>query len=174
MERRTLASPGLASSLTSSSDGRQRLILIVDRRQRIRGAEALIKGIIWKFFGFHGVRSSARGSDCQQGADSEKLRIPRELPDFQTFHGTTHILHAAERETSPSCGRASGIGRLRPLCRIVPRSQDGCSSRHICFPISVEAYSVSWSMIFVYSRVFNAFHSCCGNPLNLNGVHMIP
>ena len=25
------------------------------------------------------------------------------------------------------------------------------------FPISVEAYSVSWSMIFVYSRVFNAF-----------------
>ena len=28
------------------------LDLIVDRRQRIQGAEALIKGIIWKFFGF--------------------------------------------------------------------------------------------------------------------------
>lgn len=109
MERRTLASPGLASSLTSSSDGRQRLISLLTGVSGSRAAEALIKGIIWKFFGFLMASVALRaGSDCQQGADGEKLRDPQGTSDFQTFHGTTHILHAAEGETSLHAGRASG------------------------------------------------------------------
>lgn len=90
------------------------LDLIVDRRQRIQGAEALIEGIIWKFFGFLMASVALRaGSDCQQGADSEKLRDPQGTSDFQTFHGTTHILHAAEGETSLHADARQGIGRLR-------------------------------------------------------------
>ena len=77
------------------------LDLIVDRRQRIQGAEALIKGIIWKFFGFLMASVALRaGSDCQQGADGEKLRDPQGTSDFQTFQRTTHIFDAAKGNIS--------------------------------------------------------------------------
>ena len=83
--------------------------------------------------------------------------IPRELPISRRFmEPRTSFTPPKERlPFMRTRVRASVVSVW--LCRIVPSSQDGCSSRHICFPISVEAYSVSWSMIFVYSRVFNAF-----------------
>lgn len=99
----------------SSSDGRQLLDLIVDRRQRIQGAEALIKGIIWKFFGFLMASVALRaGSDCQQGADSEKLRDPQGTSDFQTVSWNHAHPSRRRRRDFPSCGRASrAFGRLR-------------------------------------------------------------
>ena len=158
MERRTLASPGLASSLTSSSDGRQRLISLLTGVSGSRARKRSSRESSGNSSDFSCVRSSARGSDCQQGADREKLRDPQGTSDFQTFHGTTHILHAAEGETSLPCGRASGH-RSSPsgFAGSSPDHRTAAVPGNICFPISVEAYSVSWSMIFVYSRVFNAF-----------------
>ena len=85
------------------------LDLIVDRRQRIQGAEALIKGIIWKFFGFLMASVALRaGSDCQQGADSEKLRDP--LGNFRFPDVSWNHAHPSRRRRRdfPSCGRASG------------------------------------------------------------------
>ena len=90
------------------------LDLIVDRRQRIQGAEALIKGIIWKFFGFLMASVALRaGSDCQQGADREKLRDPQGTSGFPDVSWNHAHPSRRRRRDFPHADARQGIGRLR-------------------------------------------------------------